>query len=90
MSIAPKVKIITQPMNVIYSALFEDDMTRLLPKITSFPVQIFFFLDFRYFEKLEKEYKCFVVTNLGGDECQGSNKLVPSNKTYLCSMQGNM
>ena len=27
---------------------------------------------------------------LGGDECQGENKLVPSGGTYLCSMQGHM
>ena len=27
---------------------------------------------------------------LGGDECQGENKLVPSNGTYLCSMQGHI
>ena len=27
---------------------------------------------------------------LGGDECQWEKKLVPSNGTYLCSMQGNM
>ena len=31
-----------------------------------------------------------MVTNIGGNECQGTNKLVPSNGTYLCSMQGNM
>ena len=59
MSIAPKVKLLTQPMDVIYSALFEGDMTRLVPKITSFLVRIFgffIFLDFfKYFEKLEKE-----------------------------------
>ena len=27
---------------------------------------------------------------LGEDKCQGANKLVPSNGTYLCSMQGHM
>ena len=27
---------------------------------------------------------------LGGDKCQGENKLVPSSGTYLCSMQGDM
>ena len=46
-------------MDVIYSALFEGEMTRQLPKITSFLVQLFgflIFLDFfKYFEKLEKE-----------------------------------
>ena len=46
-------------MDVIYSALFEGDTTRQLPKITSFLVRLFgffIFLDFfKYFEKLEKE-----------------------------------
>ena len=46
-------------MDVIYSALFKGDMTRLLPKITYFLIWIFvffIFLDFsKYFEKLEKE-----------------------------------
>ena len=46
-------------MDVIYNALFEGDMARLLPKITTFPVWIFGFLIFleffRYFENLEKE-----------------------------------
>ena len=60
MSTAPKVKLLTQTMDVIYSALFEGDKTRMLPKITSFPIRIFgfliFFWDFfRYFENLEKE-----------------------------------
>ena len=80
---------------MICGALFEGDTTQLLPKITSFSVHlfvfIFIFLDFfRYFENLEKEYKFFIVTNLGGDECQRENKLVSSSETYLCSMQGNM
>ena len=62
MGAPPKVKLLTQPMDVIYSALFEGDMTRLLPKITYFPVWLFgffiFFLDFfRYFEKFEKRIK---------------------------------
>ena len=60
MSTTPKVKLITQPMDVIYIALSEGNATRLLPKITSFPYRILmflnFFLDFfRYFEKLEKK-----------------------------------
>ena len=60
MSIAPKVKLLTQPTDVIYSALFEGDMTQLFPKITSFLVRLFgfliFFLDFfEIFENLEKE-----------------------------------
>ena len=46
MSTTPKVKLITQPTDVIYSALFEGKRTRLLPKITSFPVGIFGFLIF--------------------------------------------
>ena len=59
MSTAPKVKLITQPTDVIYSAMFEGDTTRLLPKITSFPVRLFGFFVvvvgfFKYFEKFEK------------------------------------
>ena len=54
MSTTPKVKLLTQPTDVIYSALFEGDMTRLLPKITYFPIRLFgffIFLDFfKYFE----------------------------------------
>ena len=58
----PKVKLITQPMDVIQSALFEGDMNRLLPKITSFLVQLFgfffYFLDFfKYFLKSLKKNK---------------------------------
>ena len=45
MSIAPKVKLLTQPTDVKYSALF-DDTSQLLPKIKSFPVQLFDFLIF--------------------------------------------
>ena len=56
---APKFKLLTQPIDVICSALFEGDTTRLLPKITSFLVHLFgffIFLEFfKYFEKLEKE-----------------------------------
>ena len=37
---------ITQPMDVIFSALFEGDTTLQLPKIISFLVQIFGFLIF--------------------------------------------
>ena len=60
MSTALKVKLLTQPTDVIYIDLFEGDTTRLLPKITSFLVWIFgfliFFLDFfKYFKNLEKE-----------------------------------
>ena len=59
MSTALKVKLLTQPMDVIYIAMFEGDMNRLLLKITSFPIRIFgffIFLEFfKYFEKLEKE-----------------------------------
>ena len=45
-STTPKVKLITQPMDVMYSAMFEGDITRLLPKITSFFVWIFMFFYF--------------------------------------------
>ena len=45
-------------MDVIYSALFEGDTTRQLPKITSFLVQLFgflIFLDFfKYLTRLKK------------------------------------
>ena len=58
-SIAPKFKLLTQPMDVIYSALFEGDRTQKLPKITSFLVHLFGFLIFfglfQIFKKLEKE-----------------------------------
>ena len=61
MSTDPKVKLITQPTDVIYSAMFEGDTTQLLPKITSFPVWIFGFLIFfglfQLFENLEKKNK---------------------------------
>ena len=50
-------------MDVIYSALFEGDTTRLLPKITSFPVRIFmffdFFLDFFKLESLKKNKSAY-------------------------------
>ena len=94
MSTNPKFKLLTQPMEVIYSALFEGDMTRLLPKITSFPVWIFgfliFFVLFQIFWKDLKRIKVLYSYRLGGDECQWANKLVPSSGTYLCSMQGHM
>ena len=48
MSTDPKVKLITQPTDVIYSSLFEGDTTQLLPKITSFPIQIFGFFIFYF------------------------------------------
>ena len=52
-------KTITQPMDVIYSALFEGDTTRQLPQITSFLVRLFgffyFFGLFQLFKNLEKE-----------------------------------
>ena len=41
-------------------------------------------------KNLKKNKSALTVTKLGGDECQGANKLVPSNRTYLCSMQGHM
>ena len=55
---AHKFKLLTQPMSVIYNALFEGDTTQLLPNIKYFPLQLFGFLFFwtffRYFENLEK------------------------------------
>ena len=52
-------------MDVIYSALFEGDTTRLLPKITSFLVQIFGFLNFldffKYLKSLKKNKIAFKV-----------------------------
>ena len=57
---APKVKLQTQPMDVIYSALFEGDMTRQLPQITSFLVSLFgflIFLDFFNYLKILKKNK---------------------------------
>ena len=93
MSTAPKVKLLTQPTDVIYSTLFEGDMTWLLPKITSFPIRLFgFFLVvglFQIFWKYWKRIKVLYSYKLGGDEFQWENKLVPRSGTYLCSMQGN-
>ena len=57
MSTAPKVKLLTQPMDVIYSVLFEGDKTQLLPKITSFLVWIFGFFNFLDFFKYLKILK---------------------------------
>ena len=61
-------------MDVIYSALFEGDTTRQLPKITSFLVRffgffIYFFGLFQLFEKLEKRINYLYSYKLGGDEC---------------------
>ena len=44
-------------MDVIYSALFEGDMTRLLPNITSFLIWRFGFLIFLDFFKYLKSLK---------------------------------
>ena len=61
-------------MDVIYSALFEGNTTRLLPKITFFLVCLFGFLIFfglfQLFEKLEKRIDQLYSYKLGGDECQ--------------------
>ena len=93
-STTPKVKLINWPTDVIYSAMFEGDMTRLLPKITYFIVHLFMFFDFfgvfQIFWKDSKRIKLLYSYRLGGDECQGENKQVPSSRTYLCSMQGHM
>ena len=56
MSTTPKVKLLSQPMDVIYSAPFKGDMTRLLPKITSFPVWIFGFLCRMVLDWREREH----------------------------------
>ena len=73
MSTTPKVKLLTQPTDVIYSALFEGDTTRLLPKTTSFLIRLFGFLIFyglfQLFEKLEKRINQLYSYKLGGDEC---------------------
>ena len=94
MSTAPKVKLLTQPTDVIYSALFKGDMNRLLPKITSFLVWLFGFLIFfglfQIFWKAWKIIKVLYSYRLGGDECQWKNKLVTSSRTCLCWMQGHM
>ena len=56
MSAALKVKLQTQPTDVLYSALFEGDTTRQLPKDNIFPCPAFwFFLLFQLFKKLEQE-----------------------------------
>ena len=72
-STAPKVKLLTQPMDVIYNVLLEGDTTRQLPKIISFLVQLFGFLIvfglFQLFEKLEKRINYLYSYKLGGDEC---------------------
>ena len=82
-------------MDVIYSALFEGDMTRLLPKITSFLVHLFgfliFFLDFfKYLESLKKNKNALKLQTRRRQVSKWENKLVPSSGTYLCSMQGYM
>ena len=59
-------------MDVIYSALFEGDMTQQLPKITSFLVRIFgffIFVDFFSYLKSLKKNNFFFSYRLGGDEC---------------------
>ena len=94
MSTAPKVKLLTQPMDMIYSALFEGDTTRLLPKITSFLVRLFgffIFLDFfKYLESLKKNKTTLKLQTRRRQVSKWANKLVPSNGTYLCSVQGYM
>ena len=57
MSTTPKVILITQPMDVIYNAMFEADVTRQLEKLISFFVDPFmFFIFFGLFQirNLEK------------------------------------
>ena len=81
-------------MDVIYSALFEGDMTRQLPKITSFLVWIFgffIFLDFFKYLKIFKKNKiAFKFIDKEEMSVKWENKLVPSHGTYLCLMEGYM
>ena len=44
-STPPKFILITQPMDVIYNALFEGYTTRKLPKVISFLVRLFIFFN---------------------------------------------
>ena len=52
-------------MDVIYSAMFEGDMTRQLPKDNIFPCLDFWFFYFfglfQIFKNLEKEENSFIV-----------------------------
>ena len=69
----PKVILTTQPMDVIYSALFEGDTTRQLPKIISFLVRLFMFFLFLlgFFRlKILKKNKSAYSIHLGGDMCR--------------------
>ena len=58
---------------MIYSALFEGDMTRQLQKYNIFPCPDFwvfnFFLDFFKYLKSLKRIKLLYSYKLGGDEC---------------------
>ena len=60
-------------MDVIYSALFEGDMTRQLPKDNIFPCPHFWFFDFfgrfQLFENIEKRINSLYSYKLGGNEC---------------------
>ena len=73
MSTTPKVILITQPMDVIYSALFEGDVTRQLPKVISFLIRLFmffyFFWTFFRLKRLKKNKSDYSI-QLGGDECR--------------------
>ena len=73
MSKDPRVILVTQPMDGIYSAMFEGDRTRQLPKVTSFPICIFMFFNFFGLFRLGrlKMNKSANSTHLGGDECRG-------------------
>ena len=59
-------------MDVIYSALFEGDTTRQLPKDNIFPCPAYWFFDFfglfQLFEKIEKRINWLYSYKLGGDE----------------------
>ena len=58
---------------LIYSALFEGDTTRQLPKVISFTIRLFMFFNFLVFFILEslKKNKIDYSTKLGGNKCRG-------------------
>ena len=75
---------------VLYSKAIRLDNCQ---KIRSFLVRLFGFLIFWTFSNILKSLKIIKVIysyKLGGDKCQWENKLVPSSRIYLCSMQGHM
>ena len=61
-------------MDLIYSAMFEGKTNQQLPKVISFPVQLFMFyfifLDFFILEILKNNKSSYSI-QLQGDECRG-------------------